>query len=75
MTLRLGTHPDAIQELGDAIERYDLGGQSRGSRIRADLTVSPVGARLVTDPWVAVAESGVVASSATVEPAMGEAER
>lgn len=36
MTLRLEIHPDALRELGDAIERYDLGGQNRGKRFRAD---------------------------------------
>lgn len=36
MSLRVVVHPAALRELGDAIERYDLGGQGRGARFRTD---------------------------------------
>ena len=36
MSLRVVVHPDALRELGDAIEWYDQGQQGRGTRFRAD---------------------------------------
>lgn len=36
MSLSVVLHPDALRELGDAIEAYDQGGQGRGARFRAD---------------------------------------
>ena len=34
MSTRVVLHPDALRELGDAIEWYDQGGQGRGVRFR-----------------------------------------
>lgn len=34
MSTRVVFHPDALRELGDAIEWYDQGGQGRGGRFR-----------------------------------------
>ncbi|WP_454296448.1 type II toxin-antitoxin system RelE/ParE family toxin [Salana multivorans] len=36
MKLRAAFHPAALEELADAIERYDLGGQGRGARLRSE---------------------------------------
>ncbi|UNX53770.1 type II toxin-antitoxin system RelE/ParE family toxin [Georgenia sp. TF02-10] len=35
MRLRVVIHPDALRELGEAVEWYDQGGQDRGARFRA----------------------------------------
>lgn len=36
MSLAFRIHPDAAQELGDAVEWYNRGGRQRGAEFRAD---------------------------------------